>query len=356
MHDSRSLSRKRRLLLLQRTLDSLTHVGTDPVETDGDPVDRFFDACGVAQGLRFEVASESGRPLAEGVAERPCLIIGRSADCDVQLTHPDVSRHHAYLQQVGHRIFCFDLASRTGTRVNGETVRSGQLRAGDELTIGPYAVRIAASDFDEPAEDEVTEMPPVSVSFLNASRARPPRPLRESVTLVGQSRRCAIRLEHESVSPVHCSIVSTVRGSWVIDLPGGGGTLVNGEPVEIAPLRETDELQIGRFRLRVHPGESPASPRPRATVPITASNHAGDPSAVLLELLGEYAELQQAAHEQSLRALIELARVAVSTEAPTAECRRQLAALRRRIGEMQQWKPQARLTADPGAELNEHTA
>jgi anti-anti-sigma factor len=50
---------------------------------------------------------------------------------------------------------------------------------------------------------------------------------------------------------VHCSLVLTPKGLWVIDLLGRGGTKVNGQAVPFALLNHEDELKFGRYRIGV---------------------------------------------------------------------------------------------------------
>src|SRR5580693_2989489 len=56
-------------------------------------------------------------------AGKTSLRIGRSADCDVCLSHPMISRHHALFQrQADGRLLITDLESINGVTVNGERI------------------------------------------------------------------------------------------------------------------------------------------------------------------------------------------------------------------------------------------
>ncbi|MDQ3330667.1 MAG: FHA domain-containing protein, partial [Planctomycetota bacterium] len=50
------------------------------------------------------------------------ILIGRGSQCDLRLTHRDVSRRHALLQRVAGGLLVVDLCSRTGISRNGERV------------------------------------------------------------------------------------------------------------------------------------------------------------------------------------------------------------------------------------------
>src|SRR4029450_5164229 len=64
------------------------------------------------------------------------LVIGRSRDCDIQLSDANVSRRHAELRQEGASYWIVDLASTNGIEVNGKRVKRAKLRDGDKVTMG----------------------------------------------------------------------------------------------------------------------------------------------------------------------------------------------------------------------------
>lgn len=69
------------------------------------------------------------------------LVIGRAADCDLVLSHPTVSRHHAELRRRGEHWEIVDLASRNGVRVNGwRRNEPTAVRNGDEVSFGAESV------------------------------------------------------------------------------------------------------------------------------------------------------------------------------------------------------------------------
>lgn len=71
----------------------------------------------------------------------PC-IIGRK-DCDLVLDESHISRRHAELKLVENKLLIEDLASRNGTRVNGEKITVMQLNPNDVITIGPINLRVS---------------------------------------------------------------------------------------------------------------------------------------------------------------------------------------------------------------------
>jgi FHA domain len=71
--------------------------------------------------------------------------VGRSADADIRLESPTVSRRHVSLTRRGVELFVKDLGSANGTYVNGARVAvEGVLRSGDKLRVGDVELRYEA--------------------------------------------------------------------------------------------------------------------------------------------------------------------------------------------------------------------
>jgi hypothetical protein len=64
------------------------------------------------------------------------VVIGRSKECDVQLSDPNASRRHAELRQEGAAYWIVDLDSTNGTEVNGRRLKRAKLSSGDKIMIG----------------------------------------------------------------------------------------------------------------------------------------------------------------------------------------------------------------------------
>ena len=86
-----------------------------------------------------------------------------------------------------------------------------------------------------------------------------PLDIAKDLTLVGRKEDCDLRLEHKSVSKLHCVIVKTDGLLMLRDLGSTNGTRVNGQRVRRAALLPNDQLSIAGYRFRVEfgaPGES----------------------------------------------------------------------------------------------------
>ena len=64
------------------------------------------------------------------------VVIGRSKDCDIQISDPNASRRHAELRQEGAAYWLIDLDSTNGSSVNGHRTARSKLESGDMITIG----------------------------------------------------------------------------------------------------------------------------------------------------------------------------------------------------------------------------
>src|SRR5690606_12124750 len=76
---------------------------------------------------------------------RPIIVVGRSADCDVAIDSKKVSRQHCCIASLQGKLLVRDLVSTNGIRVNGRRHEEFALVAGDELTIGNLRYRVESS-------------------------------------------------------------------------------------------------------------------------------------------------------------------------------------------------------------------
>lgn len=78
------------------------------------------------------------------LAENQCLVIGRAADCDIQVRDLRASRRHCALTYCDSKWFVQDLGSNNGTIVNGVAVEQAELRHGDLLRFGAVELTMVA--------------------------------------------------------------------------------------------------------------------------------------------------------------------------------------------------------------------
>jgi len=90
--------------------------------------------------LTISEGKERGR---EYTFSQPEVCIGRTAENDLVLTEPGVSRRHVKIRDDGGRFVVEDLGSANGTKVNGSPVTEDQLKDGDSIQVGPVVFAFA---------------------------------------------------------------------------------------------------------------------------------------------------------------------------------------------------------------------
>jgi len=99
-----------------------------------------------------------------------------------------------------------------------------------------------------------------------------PIEISRDLTVVGRQEDCDLRLDHKSVSKVHCVIVKTDGLLLLRDLGSTNGTRVNGQRVRRAALLPNDQLNIANCKFTVFLGpddaSAPAAPVEEAQAPL----------------------------------------------------------------------------------------
>src|SRR3954463_2852847 len=84
----------------------------------------------------------------------------------------------------------------------------------------------------------------------------------KDLVLVGRKEDCDVRLDHKSVSKLHCVLVKTDGLLLLRDLGSTNGTRVNGQRVRRAALLPNDQLQLASLRYAVLVAADDPSPAP----------------------------------------------------------------------------------------------
>lgn len=79
----------------------------------------------------------------------------------------------------------------------------------------------------------------------------PPVTIEKDMILVGRNEECELRLDHKSISKLHCILVKTDGLILVRDLGSTNGTRVNGQRVRRAALLPNDNFAVANFKYRV---------------------------------------------------------------------------------------------------------
>jgi len=73
----------------------------------------------------------------------------------------------------------------------------------------------------------------------------------KDLTLLGRDEDCDIRIDHKSISKLHCVIAKTDGLLLIRDLGSTNGTRVNGQRVRRAALLPNDTLAVANLKYRV---------------------------------------------------------------------------------------------------------
>ncbi|MDQ6859718.1 MAG: FHA domain-containing protein [Verrucomicrobiota bacterium] len=110
------------------------------------------------------VLAPGGADAASHELSGEVITIGRAPENTIHIDDPSVSSRHAELHLVGESFHLQDLDSTNGTRINGKTVTSAALRAGDLIRFGKIE---ACFECEVPAEE------PASAPVLSHAVAQP---------------------------------------------------------------------------------------------------------------------------------------------------------------------------------------
>ena len=200
---------------------------------------------------RFLVGAQMGREpehtLDPGVRlvpfEGPRLTIGRDASNDVPLDAPTISRFHAEVVATAVGLELRDLRSRNGTRVDGLLVDRAPLRAGAEISIGPFRLIFDGSAFIQRDDRGVLRLDSYDVALsVRDKMILEPMSLSiqpgELVTVIGES------------GSGKTTLLRVLAG---VSMPSQGRVLVNGEGIEtrLTDLGYLPQDEIVHSRLTV---------------------------------------------------------------------------------------------------------
>lgn len=232
---------------------------------------------GFDEGLMFELRIFlRDRLIGRSTFTRDEVRIGRSADNEVQIDNPALSRYHASIEHVSGLYLLKDFGSQNGTFLNGERVagRAG-LNDGDRITAGKFTLVFGAEQRVRGTTPEVRdhasyavagrtmvmrtpvfERPCPWVGYLEERGGDSVPPPRHVIDrdhyLVGASEDCQLKLagKHPRVG----LLVRSWGGFSVVSL-SPGAVVHNDKPVDpTANLRDGDRLQLGGADYAFHSG------------------------------------------------------------------------------------------------------
>lgn len=210
--------------------------------------------------------------------------IGRSADCQLSLDDPLVSRKHAQLTVRDHEVLVEDAGSRNGVLVNGVKIEGQRkLEDGDRITIGAQEMTITAIADSELMRRAVRATPsaagPVTLVTMPVATPSAEPAIGEESTIARPKRGEALKL-----------LGGVADKALALGNPESAERLLQGGLQELmADVRAgravgTDSLEIAaRFAARLASGTGKGS-WGDYTVELYARSHALPPAPIVDEL------------------------------------------------------------------------
>jgi ABC transport system ATP-binding/permease protein len=194
--------------------------------------------------LETQISILAGLPPRSETLPSENVIVGRAAEVDLILSHPEVSRRHCRILREGESWFVEDLGSQRGTVVNGSRI-SGRtvLRQGDQIQVGPVLLVLGVSHEESSTAAELVN-PLGSVLY----KGKPADSISLGSDLIfGRSGEVDVLLSDPVVSRRHAMIESGPKGYRLLDLHSKSGSFVNGRRFDEHDLVIGDQIQLGPF-------------------------------------------------------------------------------------------------------------
>ena len=240
--------------------------------------------------LRLVVTAKEESRIVETAAA--VVTVGRGSENAVQVHDEAASRNHCRIERLPDGSYRLaDLASRNGTRLNGELVEQRELKPGDVILIGETRIIVEACSADAaaapsaPAPSTATSSVPASSAAGPSAAATsgpiaPPPPqgpqalrlvflsgpnqgrdyvVRTKIVSIGRRRRDNdIALFDTGISNRHAEIRHTPDGFVLVDEGSKNGTFLNGQRVKRSPLKPGDRILLGRSLIEVQAADPAA--------------------------------------------------------------------------------------------------
>ena len=176
--------------------------------------------------------------------------IGRSANTDIRIKLPSVSRSHAVLALRKDGFYIFDTESKQGVYVNGEKIeKKAKLAHGDTVAFGMGIMKFyigseASSDIKNTDESAPEYKQYILTDIVSGSEF----PLEGDYATVGREPGSNIEISAPNISRKQ-AVFTNENGAWYIrSLSKTTPTLLNGQPVlQPTALRPGDVIKFADF-------------------------------------------------------------------------------------------------------------
>lgn len=110
---------------------------------------------------KFVLRGVSGAAFGKNYPVPSQVIIGRAPECEISIPSDEISRKHAQVKPISDGLSVEDLGSSNGTFINGQQVKQGILRPGDELRLDTIRFLLVAPGMEIPSAQKATLKLPV---------------------------------------------------------------------------------------------------------------------------------------------------------------------------------------------------
>lgn len=155
------------------------------------------------------------------------VVLGRSEEADLRLAGNGVSRRHAVVCAAEGVYTLVDESTNgtfvNGARVNGRTV----LKAGDTITLGDARLRFEHLD---PASAGTGQVPSAlaELEVVGGRGARKSYSISRPVCAIGSGTHNDVRIDDDSISPSHATLMLKGETWYLTDLRSASGTYLDG--------------------------------------------------------------------------------------------------------------------------------
>ena len=219
------------------------------------------------------VFMQSGRPvLRQRLDGKSRVVIGRSADCDIQLIGSEISRYHCEIKKKD-KVWVVRNLSKSGTLINNSLVEDDvPLTPGDKIKIGLWSVEAVKPRSNSTTIQSISLIPTKKIKndadedipAPSIQLVVPPDPphnfsLRSEIT-IGQHPDCRLKIADPHVSHWHCNISWNGSSAAISDVGSSNGTFIEGHKVSKALLDNEGEFIVGKtpvkYKIEKQEGET----------------------------------------------------------------------------------------------------
>lgn len=191
--------------------------------------------------------------------QQPTFLLGRSADCDIVIKDPHISRIQAKARIQNDRYY-LENVGRNPLFINGLPSQGQFLSDGDALTFGTTTLIFRPEKSNEQSAAQLLQTEKtVLLTALPEKTVAPSLiltlpggtshtyPLEKETLLIGRAAEADVYLEDTSISRRHCSIEKRDDIFFARNLSPTNPTFVNGVKISEERLYKGDILRIGPF-------------------------------------------------------------------------------------------------------------